>query len=88
MKKTIKKYWKRWLIFSIFITFILSILVQIALLFSPNFYAYHAEENIVYDRNQQPAFSLHFNEYGSYIPLEKMSEYLQNALVASEDKRF
>lgn len=88
MKKIPKKYWIRWFIFSLFVSFILSVIFNIALLLSPNFYAYHAEENIVYDRNNQFAFSIHFNEYGSYVSLEKTSRYVKDALVASEDKRF
>lgn len=88
MKNQAKKKWVKMFLYSIVGGFAFSLILNFALLISPNFYAYHAEESVVYDRNNQLAFALHFNEYGAYVPLEKMSPSIKNALIASEDKRF
>ena len=67
---------------------IMALLINTIIYLSPSIVLGHNEEYIVYDRNDEYAFTYHYNAIAKYVNLEDISPYFKAAIIASEDQRF
>ena len=67
---------------------IMALLINTIIYLSPSIVLGHNEEYIIYDRNDEYAFTYHYNAIAKYVNLEDISPYFKAAIIASEDQRF